>query len=232
MVRNVMLARCQSCTRELLTCYSHKYLLMAYSLFKDEDEDEEKDTKAASGTGNAIAALDPNVPRSAACEEWRIPVSELEIMVTKQESTYSEDQRGIRDSWNARVGIRYPRLTVIDMYKWLRNNPTVVARNFVELVVSDPEGWGHLRDGLNLLYDTFCTRLDSPEPVQHASPLKGTSTSANTSARLQRRFVNPNIGGVRLSSLIYDKQGRIPALSTIFSGIREGEVYVCSSKFY
>jgi hypothetical protein len=225
-----MLARCQSCTRELLTCFSHRYLLIAYSLFKDEDEEE--DTKTVSGTGNAIAALDPNVPRSAPCEEWRIPVSELEIMVTRVESSFSEDQSSIRDSWNARVGIRYPRLTVIDMYNWLQKNPMVVARNFVELVVSDPEGWVDLRDGLDLLYDTFCRRLDSREPLQHSSPLKGTSTPANTSARLQRRFVNPNIGGVRLSSLIYDKQGRIPALSTIFSGIREGKVYVCSSKLY
>jgi hypothetical protein len=221
-----MLARCQSCTRELLTCYSHKFLLMAYSLFKDEDEEE--DTKAVSGTGNAIAALDPNVPRSAPCEEWRIPVSELEIMVTRMESSYSEDQSSIRDSWNARVGIRYPRLTVIDMYNWLQKNPMVVARNFVELVVSDPEGWVDLRDGLDLLYDTFCRRLDSREPVQHSSPLKGTSTPANTSARLQRRNVNSDIGGVRLSPWIRDN--RVPALSTIFNGIQQGKVCICSSK--
>jgi hypothetical protein len=217
---NVMLARCQSCARELRICYSHRYLLKAYRLFKEEGEDE--DTTAASGTGDAVTALDPSIPRSAPCEEWRIPVSELEVMVTKPDSSYSEDQCNIRDTWNARVAMRYPRLMVLHLYNWLQNNPTVVARNFLELVVSDPEGWVGLRDNLELLYNTFCARLD----VRGLPP--GTSASAKTSARPQRRFVNPNIGGVRLNSLIYDKRGRIPALSTIFSGIQEGEVCLCS----
>jgi hypothetical protein len=219
---NVMLARCQSCARELRICYLHRYLLTAYRLFKEEGEDE--DTTTASGTGDAITALDPSIPRSAPCEEWRIPVSELEVMVTKPESSYSEDQRNIRDTWNARIAMRYPRLAVADLYDWLRKNPLVVARNFMELVVSDPQRWVGLRDDLARSTDAICqtVELGMASSVLAAS-IQAVDALTNISDTLQPRGIQPDIAGEAMGQAIPDPNGEIPTLGRILDGIRAGE---------
>jgi hypothetical protein len=171
-----------------------------------------------------VTALDPGIPRSAPCEEWRLLHSELILLLTNPASSYSDDQRKIRNTWKARVSTRYLRLPVADLYEWLKSNPVVVLEIFTEIVIWDPEVLVSLRDNFERLSSTIChTMVLGVSSSALDTSFEGSYASINILDAMQRHSIQPSLGGESMNQATPDPHHQIPTLSRILEGIRAGE---------
>jgi hypothetical protein len=211
----------------MMTSQARHYLIFI-SWYKDDSEDE---TAVMTGAGTTTAALTP-VPRMDPCELWMHIVPELNSLITMNSKEWSIDQYDMKGFWDRRVAAQYIRTSVADLQDFWNNYPNFVPQAYLENMIYNLSGWQRIWNTYDHLNSTVCIRfeiaLDSHGTTSSSSP-NHAGVEDNSTAIVERRFVQPDIAGDSEEQRILDPNNEIPLLSTILSGIRLSE-YTCNQR--
>jgi hypothetical protein len=163
------------------------------------------------------------------CELWMHVVPELDSLIKMSKKDWSNDQYDIKSFWDRRVAAQYIRTSVADLRDFWDNYPTFVPQAYLENMIYNLSGWQHIWNTYDHINSTLCIRLEiglNAFSTASSSSPDHAGVGYDSSATVERRFIQPDIAGESEEQGVLDFHNEIPLLSTILSGIRLSQ-YAC-----
>lgn len=156
---------------------------------------------------------------------WSRVSPELDLILDKPTSAWSIDQEQMADTWNVRVGGRWPGTSVADLAAFLEDNPISSPRDVARSVLRDFDAWVGIRKTMKTMKTEVCAEVDVGDAEESGSAVLSTdpSTAAgNTTVALRPRFLETDLGVTTGDHRDFQQSTSttyVPWLGRIFEGI-------------